>query len=116
MTWYKTIKWNIPNVLSAYRLASFPMLLAFMFLKYETLFAWFFCFNLITDIADGFIARKWNLQTPEGAILDSLADFGSYILALVGIAQFHSFLFTENYLFPIFIGLFVFATLIPMIK
>ena len=50
----------------------------------EQLFAIFFCINSITDILDRFIAGVFNMRTELGAKLDSLADIGLYINALIG--------------------------------
>ncbi len=116
MTWYKNIKWTIPNILSAYRLLTFPVLLIFALLHLEKLFATFLCINLLTDIADGYIARRFNMQTEVGAILDSTADFGTYILAIVGIYIFHYHLFTDNYLFILFIAVYVLSILVALLK
>lgn len=43
---------------------------------------------MFTDVLDGFIARKFNLQTRLGAKLDSLADFFMYLLALYAVLHF----------------------------
>jgi cardiolipin synthase (CMP-forming) len=116
MAWYKNIRWNIPNLLSAYRLLTFPVLLALILWHRERPFATLLCINLITDIADGYIARRFNMQTPEGAILDSTADFGSYILAILGIYTFHHYLFTDNYLFISFIAVYILSIIVALIK
>ena len=80
--------YNIPNLLSFYRLLAFPVVLYFVYSGNERLFSIFLCINLITDILDGLIARTFKLQTRFGARLDSLADIGTYILAFCGIFTF----------------------------
>jgi len=89
---------NIPNILSLYRLASFPVILVFIWLGYENTFVALFAINQITDIADGYIARRFNMSTPIGAILDSYADLGSYIIAFYGIIRFQPVVFEMPYL------------------
>lgn len=79
---------TIPNMLSAYRLISFPFIVALIILGYERLFFWLVVFNQFTDILDGIIARRFDMKTHLGARLDSLADLGTYILALTGIIVF----------------------------
>lgn len=79
---------TIPNVLSTYRLLSFPFLMWLCIQGQEQLFAVLLAINLVTDILDGFIARTFNQQTALGARLDSLADIGSYILAICGVFIF----------------------------
>ncbi len=81
-------KLTIPNILSAYRIFTFPLILFFAINKQENLFVVFLIINLITDILDGLIARAFKIQTEFGARLDSIADIGTYILAIVGILIF----------------------------
>lgn len=80
--------YNVPNFLSFYRLLSFPFVIWLIYSDRESLFALFLCINLVTDILDGLIARIFKLQTEFGARLDSLADNGTYILAILGIYHF----------------------------
>ncbi len=79
---------NLPNLLSFYRLLTFPYILYLVVIGNEHLFSILLCINLVTDILDGLIARVFKLQTKFGARLDSIADMGTYILALCGIFVF----------------------------
>jgi cardiolipin synthase (CMP-forming) len=79
---------NIPNVISFYRLAMFPVILVLAIASNEKWFVILLCINLVTDILDGSIARIFNLKTRFGAGLDNLADIGTYVLALFGLFQF----------------------------
>jgi cardiolipin synthase (CMP-forming) len=79
---------NLPNAISFYRLIMFPVILFLAVTGYVNLFVILLCINLISDIFDGFIARKFNLVTVFGAALDNLADIGTYLLALYGIFAF----------------------------
>lgn len=79
---------TIPNFLSAYRLLSFPFLLTLAVKGIEKPFVILLVINLATDILDGFIARRFNMQTELGARLDSIADIGTYILAITGVFVF----------------------------
>jgi|TARA_B110000261_G_scaffold159516_2_gene197591 cardiolipin synthase len=108
---------NIPNILSAYRLVMFPVILLFMYLGKENLFVIFLCISLVTDILDGFIARTFNMVTELGAKLDSLADTGTYILAIIGVFMYKYNEF-EPYLisFIAFISLFIISHVIPLIR
>lgn len=76
---------NLPNLLSLYRLLSFPVVLYFILIKAQTVFIVLMIINLLTDILDGYFARKFHRETDLGAKLDSLADEGMYILGLTGI-------------------------------
>ena len=82
--------YTVPNILSFYRLVAFPYILWLTTSGNEHLFAIFLIVNLITDVLDGFIARTFKCETELGARLDSLADIGTYILAVVGTFVFKS--------------------------
>jgi cardiolipin synthase len=79
---------NLPNLISFYRLASFPFILWMAYAGKEGMFATFFCVNLVSDILDGLIARIFKLSTRFGARLDSLADITLYLSAAYGIYRF----------------------------
>jgi CDP-diacylglycerol--glycerol-3-phosphate 3-phosphatidyltransferase len=79
---------HLPNILSSYRLIAFPYLIYLVATGEESLFSVLIVVNLVTDILDGWIARRFNLQTEFGAQLDSLADYGTYIAAFYGLYVF----------------------------
>jgi len=79
---------TLPNILSLYRLLSFPFILYFVLEMSRAVFLVLFIISLLTDVLDGFIARKFNRVTRFGARLDSLADEGMYILGLTAIWVF----------------------------
>ncbi len=108
---------NIPNILSLYRLVVFPLVLFWALTGRESLFVFFICLNLITDILDGLIARTFNMQTEIGARLDSIADLGTYILAILGIFLFQwDAFYPHRHSFFIFIGLFVGSYVLALVK
>jgi len=79
---------NVPNAISFYRLAIFPVILILGLMGYRQWFVILLCVSLISDILDGNIARIFKLQTRFGAGLDNLADMGTYALALYGVFRF----------------------------
>ena len=80
--------WTIPNVLSLYRILIFPFILWLILSGNEKLFAVFITISLISDLLDGLIARTFKMQTKIGALLDSWADLGTYVLAFLAIGLF----------------------------
>ncbi len=65
---------NIPNILTIFRLIlTFPLILFLELQKTKYVFA-FIIIGGITDFFDGYFARKLNIQTKFGTILDPLAD------------------------------------------
>jgi cardiolipin synthase len=99
---------SIPNLLSFYRIITFPAVLYFALIGHERIYFILLLIDLITDILDGFIARKFNLQTEFGARLDALADIGMYILAFSGVVIFKAEEF-EPYLFSLLLFFSVFV-------
>ena len=79
----------LPNLLTLLRLLAVPVLTALATRRMETAFAWLLIAALLTDVADGWIARAWSLESQLGARLDSLADTALMFAAVYGIWAFH---------------------------
>ncbi|MSU59859.1 MAG: CDP-alcohol phosphatidyltransferase [Pedosphaera sp.] len=65
----------IPNFLSLLRLGLVPVLLLLAWNELAQIFLFSLILSLITDAADGYLARRLNATSPLGAKLDSWADF-----------------------------------------
>lgn len=66
---------NLPNKLTIFRVFLIPVfVLAFYFLKNPWINTAIFVIASLTDTADGYIARKYNLVTNFGKFADPLAD------------------------------------------
>lgn len=89
---------TIPNILSLFRLFSFPFIGILIYEGLESWFVFFICAHFVTDILDGWIARRFNQMTEIGATLDSMADTGTYILAIAGVVAFKPTDFEPYYL------------------
>lgn len=108
---------TIPNLISSYRLLVFPLILYFVITGNEKLFAIFLIINLLSDILDGFIARRFNMQTEIGAKLDSFADNLTYLLAFTGLLVFKMEELQPHLIsFFIFIGMLVLTVIVSLIK
>ncbi len=69
--------YNLPNTLTGIRVASIPLVLVCLSLDGKTgslLAALFFALAFVTDILDGFYARRHGTVTDMGKFLDPLAD------------------------------------------
>ncbi len=65
---------SLPNILTLSRILFIPIYINF-FLNGDYIIAGsIFAFSAITDFLDGYIARKYNLTSKLGRILDPLAD------------------------------------------
>jgi cardiolipin synthase (CMP-forming) len=69
---------NLPNALSALRLALAPVLLALAWSGAPLAFVGCLALSLATDVADGKIARRTGQVSERGAVLDSWADLATW--------------------------------------
>ena len=113
----KSELWTIPNLISAYRLFIDPLILYFIISGKENLFAIFLVINLITDALDGYIARRFHMETELGARLDAFADNFTYVLAFIGMVVFKMEDFRPHLVsFIIFISMLVSTVIVSLIK
>jgi CDP-diacylglycerol--glycerol-3-phosphate 3-phosphatidyltransferase len=69
--------WNLPNMLTLGRIAVIPVFTWLMGTAdpmASLLAAFVFTVAALTDVIDGFLARRWNMITVVGKLLDPLAD------------------------------------------
>lgn len=69
--------WNLPNTITMVRIGIVPVLLLFPWYNGDPesqIVAWLFILAALTDIVDGWIARRAKLVTQIGKMLDPLAD------------------------------------------
>ena len=84
---------NVPNFLTTIRLLVVPVLAWLLFQENSTtnfnrtIAGVLFIVAALTDIADGTIARKWNLITNFGKIFDPIADKALIGTALIGLSS-----------------------------
>ena len=68
---------NLPNILTDCRILVTPIFIILLFHDHPYAKSWalfIFVAAMLTDIFDGYYARKYNEITPEGKFLDPLAD------------------------------------------
>ncbi len=67
---------NVPNILTIFRIFLIPVyIVAFCTCgEVKNAAGWIFIIASATDVIDGFIARKFNMMTKAGQLLDPLAD------------------------------------------
>jgi CDP-diacylglycerol--glycerol-3-phosphate 3-phosphatidyltransferase len=70
--------WNLPNTITVLRTTAVPVLLMLPIVGHSRLasvaIAWFFIVAAITDLLDGWLARRGQQVTHIGKLLDPLAD------------------------------------------
>lgn len=75
--------YTVPNILTMTRLVAAPLVGYFLVHDYHQAALALFAYAGITDLVDGYIARRYNLQTVVGTIIDPMAD---KLLMTIGVA------------------------------
>ena len=78
---------HVPNILTIIRFLLIPFIVFFIFQEQYIMAFVFFTISGITDVADGFIARKFNFITNFGKLMDPLADKLLVSSALIALIQ-----------------------------
>ena len=73
----------MPNILTFSRLLAAPVVGYLLVHNYHTAALSLFAYAGITDLVDGYIARRYHLQTVVGTIIDPMAD---KLLMTIGVA------------------------------
>ncbi len=73
---------NIPNILTAIRILLVPFFGYYLYIENYIVAVILFAAGGITDVLDGFIARKYNLVTSFGKLADPFADKLMQLMAL----------------------------------
>ena len=85
------IKDNIPNILTSVRILLVPVFLFYLLIEQNYIIAFIvFVVASITDWADGYFARKFNIVTDFGIFFDPLAD------KFLVLSAFFSFLYIDS--------------------
>ncbi|KAI9810979.1 MAG: hypothetical protein M1827_005710 [Pycnora praestabilis] len=66
--------YTVPNILTISRLISAPVIGYLILHDYHAWAFGLFAYAGVTDLIDGYIARRWNLQTVVGTVIDPMAD------------------------------------------
>jgi|TARA_B110000879_G_scaffold184049_1_gene243314 CDP-diacylglycerol--glycerol-3-phosphate 3-phosphatidyltransferase len=93
--------YTIPNLLSMTRLVLVPVLIALAIAENAQAFLMVLAFSLLSDVFDGYLARKLNQTTELGAKLDSWGDVLTYGAMILGLYWIWPQVFTEQLWFLI---------------
>lgn len=102
---------TIPNYITFLRILLIPVYLYYFIQGNILAAALFFALSAITDFLDGYIAKKYNLESKTGKLLDPLADkltIVSILLVLMYldiIPRFISYIILARELFILFSGI-----------
>ena len=86
--WYRQKGfWSVPNLITMLRTLFVPVVVGLLWsvpsFTAEVVTAVVFIVAMLLDLVDGYLARKWDLQSVIGAFLDPLADKLMHVSALI---------------------------------
>lgn len=88
---------NLANIITALRIFSVPVILAFLYFDksvFNVIACVVYTFFAVTDYVDGYIARKYDMVTDLGKILDPVADkifVAAMMIALIDLGRLEAF-------------------------
>jgi phosphatidylglycerophosphate synthase len=88
---------HLPNAISLLRLAAVPVLLWLAFNQDQGVFAWLILAAGLTDVLDGWLARRFGWTSPLGAMLDTISDVSLILVAIYGIWSMQKHVFLDNW-------------------
>lgn len=105
---------TIPNALSALRLVLAPVLVGLAWTGQHTPFLVTLSVSLLSDLTDGWFARRFDQATHLGTLLDSWGDFATYMTVplcawwlwpdLIRAEAWYAGAIVAAYVFPIVLG------------
>jgi phosphatidylglycerophosphate synthase len=87
---------NLPDLLTVTRLLLMPVLLMLARFGAPRPYFWVLLAALLTDVLDGFLARRLHTASAAGARLDSVADRALYLSLPLGLWWLFPWLFREH--------------------
>ena len=109
--------YSIPNILSLLRLALVPVLVGLASAQRGDIFLVVLAVSLLSDVLDGYLARKLGLVSELGAKLDSWGDILTYAAMILGLHLIWPDIFDKQaeFLFAAMMS-FILPTLLAFLK
>ncbi|PJJ83932.1 CDP-alcohol phosphatidyltransferase family protein [Mucilaginibacter auburnensis] len=113
----KPISYYMVNGISLYRMVAVPLLIWLALSNQFYLFKWLITLGFFTDAVDGYLARRFGVNSRLGAMLDSIADDLNMGAAIVGLYIFNpDFFMNERVTLLILAGLYLAQNALALIK
>ena len=87
-----SIKKKLPNILTTIRLLLVPVFVILILSKNYFISFIIFAFASITDFIDGYLARKWKVESKYGKVVDPIADKSLMITSLICLIKYNKLL------------------------
>lgn len=110
-------KYYLVNGITSVRIVAFPFLLLFIYLRQLDIFKWLLGICFLTDMIDGFLARRLKVASELGTRLDSIGDDLTVLAGVAGLWFFkQEFLREQQYFIYMMLGLFALQTVLAFIR
>lgn len=107
----------IINGITLYRIITFPILALLVFNMQMDWFKWLLALSFCTDAIDGYLARKFRVNSAVGAKLDSIGDDFTVLAGVIGMLVFKPAFFRAQIFLIVFLAsLFALQAIIAFIK
>ncbi|HEX8038433.1 MAG TPA: CDP-alcohol phosphatidyltransferase family protein [Chryseosolibacter sp.] len=108
---------RIINLITLYRIITFPLLIALALTGKTVLFKWMLLASFLTDAIDGFLARKYKAFSILGAKLDSIGDDLTILAATAALMLQHwDFIKEQAAVFIILFCLFILQLVAALLR
>lgn len=105
------------NGITVYRLIAAPVLVLLIFNRQPDLFKWLLGFSFFTDLIDGWLARRYKVNSALGAKLDSIADDLTVVAGITGVIVLKPEFFKQQMVLVILLGaLFMLQIILALIR
>ncbi len=113
----KNVSYKVVNAITIYRILAAPVLIFLIFTEQFDLFKWLLPFSFFTDLIDGFLARKYKVESILGSRLDSIGDDLTVLAAITGLILFDpDFIRKESFVLIFLFSLFLVQILCALIR
>lgn len=107
----------IVNGLTVYRLVTAPVLIWLIFTHQACVFKWLLAISFLTDLLDGWLARRYHTMSIVGARLDSVADDLTVVSGIIAVVVLKpEFLKQQEVFIIILVALFLTQTILALLR
>lgn len=113
----KSGKYYLVQSITMYRIVAAPVLIALIIFGQYELFKWLLPVSFFTDLIDGYLARKFKVQSELGSKLDSIGDDLTFLAATIGVFVFKmDFILAHIVWVSLLLGLYFLQLSLALIK
>jgi CDP-diacylglycerol--glycerol-3-phosphate 3-phosphatidyltransferase len=108
---------HLPNLITTARLLSVPLLAGLAWLHLAPAFAGVLVAALLSDVLDGWLARRFDLQSEAGAGLDALTQFALFFVTVFGLLEFQpQVLKSHGWAWLLVLGLWTLRSFVALVR